>query len=184
MAIVARHWAGAQRHEAAGFEKLFLEEYSRVVAIAQHVVRDPHEAEDVAQEVFCAFYRQHPPDASYARAWLRRAAAHTALNTLRGKRRRREREAADALHRDRLSTEHEVSLDPQRALEQTERQLDVRRALSRLPERRAAVLVLRYSGLSYAEVAEALGVSTGQVGTLLRRAEQALEKEISHETSR
>jgi RNA polymerase sigma-70 factor (ECF subfamily) len=40
------------------------------------------------------------------------------------------------------------------------------------------VLVLRYSGLSYAEVGQALGVGTGQVGTLLRRAEAALKKEF------
>jgi RNA polymerase sigma-70 factor (ECF subfamily) len=60
----------------------------------------------------------------------------------------------------------------------------VQAALSRLPERSAAVLALRYSGLSYAEVAAALGVKTNAVGTLLRRAEAALRKEMSHGTSR
>ena len=47
----------------------------------------------------------------------------------------------------------------------------------------ASVLVLRASGLSYAEVAQALGVGIGQVGTLLRRAESALRKEVSRGTS-
>ena len=47
----------------------------------------------------------------------------------------------------------------------------------------AAVLVLRASGLSYAEVAQALGVGIGQVGTLLRRAEAALRKEVTSGTS-
>jgi RNA polymerase sigma-70 factor (ECF subfamily) len=54
----------------------------------------------------------------------------------------------------------------------------VRAALQRLRPKAAAVLVLRYSGLSYAEVGAALKVGTGQVGTLLRRAEQALKKEL------
>ena len=54
----------------------------------------------------------------------------------------------------------------------------VREALARLPQKPAAVLVLRASGLSYAEVAQALGVGTGQIGTLLRRAEAALRKEV------
>jgi len=41
------------------FERLFVAEYGRVVAIAQRVLgsSDNHEAEDVAQEVFCSFYR-------------------------------------------------------------------------------------------------------------------------------
>ena len=42
------------------------------------------------------------------------------------------------------------------------------------------MLVLRHSGLSYAEVAEAMGVKVGQVGTMLRRAEASLRKEIEH----
>ena len=52
----------------------------------------------------------------------------------------------------------------------------VRAALSRLPRHSATVLVLRHSGLSYAEVADATGVKVGQVGTMLRRAEAALRK--------
>jgi len=60
----------------------------------------------------------------------------------------------------------------------------VRAALGRLPAKSAAVLALRYSGLSYAETAAALGVNVGQVGTLLRRAEAALRKEMTHATPR
>jgi RNA polymerase sigma-70 factor (ECF subfamily) len=47
----------------------------------------------------------------------------------------------------------------------------------------AAALVLRASGLSYAEVAQALGVGIGQIGTLLRRAEETLRKEVTRGTS-
>jgi RNA polymerase sigma-70 factor (ECF subfamily) len=59
----------------------------------------------------------------------------------------------------------------------------VRMALRRLPLKSASVLVLRYSGLSYIEVADALGVGPNQVGTLLRRAEHALRKEMHHAPS-
>jgi RNA polymerase sigma-70 factor (ECF subfamily) len=44
------------------------------------------------------------------------------------------------------------------------------------------VLLLRHSGLSYAEVAEAMGVGISQVGTMLRRGEAALRKEIERAT--
>ena len=48
-----------------------------------------------------------------------------------------------------------------------------RAALARLPERTAKLLLLRYAGLSYAEIAAALQVAPGSVGTLLVRAERA-----------
>jgi len=67
-------------------------------------------------------------------------------------------------------------VDPQRMLEISEDRRVVRAALARLAPKPAAVLVLRAGGLSYAEVAQALGVGTGQIGTLLRRAEAALRK--------
>jgi RNA polymerase sigma-70 factor (ECF subfamily) len=66
------------------------------VAIAQRVVADRAEAEDVAQEVFLDFHHRHPPDAPYAPAWLYRAAAHTALNRIRSRKRRQRRELASA----------------------------------------------------------------------------------------
>ncbi|TMG44190.1 MAG: RNA polymerase sigma factor, partial [Chloroflexi bacterium] len=53
----------------------------------------------------------------------------------------------------------------------------------KLAPRTAALLMLRHSGLSYAEVATALGIKVGNVGTLLRRAEDALRKEVNRATS-
>ena len=54
----------------------------------------------------------------------------------------------------------------------------VRAALARLPRTQSVALVLRHSGLSYAEVAAALDLSPGSVGTTVRRAETALRKEM------
>ena len=76
------------------------------------------------------------------------------------------------------------TVDPQRELENSEDRRMLREALGRLAPKPAAVLVLRASGLSYAEVAQALGVGTGQIGTLLRRAEAALRKEVTSGTSK
>jgi RNA polymerase sigma-70 factor (ECF subfamily) len=73
-------------------------------------------------------------------------------------------------------------IDPQQVVEVEEDRRRVRDALARLPVKSASVLALRYSGLSYVEVGSALGVGTGQVGTLLRRAEQALRKEMNRAT--
>lgn len=179
MALWANTWEQTPAPHMALFEHLFISEYARVVAVAARVLGDPHEAEDVAQDVFCQFYRTHSPDAPFAGPWLYRAAAHTALNRLRGQRRRVGRESRDAVEQDRLQGPEQ---DPQEALERKEQRLEVQRALAQLPQKSAAVLALRYSGLSYAEVASALGVGIGQVGTLLRRAEKALHKEMTRGT--
>lgn len=163
--------------EDEAFEALFTAEYARVVGIANRVLADPHEAEDVAQEAFVDFHRLHSAKASYAAAWLYRAAAHTALNRLRSGRRRQRREMAQA------ALEGERTLDPQKQAEMSEDRRRLREGLARLAPKPASALVLRASGLSYAEIAQALGVGIGQIGTLLRRAEEALRKEVRRGTS-
>ena len=165
------------RSDDDSFDALFTAEYALVVRIANRVLADPQEAEDVAQEVFVDFHRLHSASAQYAPAWLHRAAAHSALNRLRGTRRRQRREIAQAVE------ESDLTLDPQKQLEVAEDRRRVRQALARLAPKPAAVLVLRAGGLSYAEVAQALGVGIGQVGTLLRRAETSLRKEVTRGTS-
>jgi RNA polymerase sigma-70 factor (ECF subfamily) len=157
------------------FERLFMSEYGKVVAIAHRVLADRAEAEDVAQEVFLDFHRRHPADAAYASGWLHTAAVHTALNRIRSRKRRERRELAEG----QPATADD---DPQQVVLVQEERRSVRVALTRLPDKAASVLALRYSGLSYVEVGAALGVGAGQVGTLLRRAELALKKEMTRAT--
>ena len=155
-----------------GFERLFTTEYQRVVSIANRILRDRSGAEDVAQEVFLEFSRKHSPVADYAPAWLHRAATHAALNQLRGRKRRETRELMDHAS----SVRAEPGADE--LVERSEDQRMVREALARMPRKSAAILALRSSGLTYAETAAALGVGVGQVGTMLRRAEARLLKEV------
>src|SRR5207245_5899331 len=150
------------RSDDEAFESLFRTEYPRVVGIANRVLADPHEAEDVAQDVFIDFHRLHSASADYAPAWLHRAAAHASLNRLRGARRRLKREVAQAMQ------EGDRALDPQKQMEVNEDRRHVRRALARLAPKPAAALALRASGLSHVEGAPALGVGIVRGGTLLR----------------
>jgi len=166
----------ALRSEGDSFERLFKAQYARVAGIANRVLVDPQEAEDVAQEVFMDFHRLHSANSAYAAPWLYRAAAHTALNRVRGRKRRERRELAQAMD------EGARTLDPQSQAELNEDRRRVREALGKLPAKPATVLVLRASGLSYSEIAESIGVGTGQIGTLLRRAEAALRKEVNRGT--
>lgn len=159
----------------ADLEQIFRATYPRVVAVAARVLGSRDEAEDVAQEVFLTFGRSSVP-AGQAAGWLSVAAAHTALNHLRSGRRRAVREEAA---RDGQAVSPDVA---DAVVTRDERRL-VRAALARLPRRQAVALVLRHSGLSYAEVAAALDLSPGSVGTTVRRAESALCKELNRHAS-
>ena len=114
--------------------------------------------------------------ACQAVGWLSVAAAHTELNHLRSGRRRASREEAA---RDGSGVTPDVA-DAVVTLDERRR---VPAALARLPRKQAVALVLRHSGLSYAEVAAALNMSPGSVGTTVRRAESALRKELIRHAS-
>jgi RNA polymerase sigma factor (sigma-70 family) len=178
MELQARHNEWSERPDSdsgiPAFESFFRNHYRPVVRLAQSVVGDSQGAQDVAQEVFLAAYRRFPGDYGQAAGWVRVAAVHTALNALRGERRRDKRQLQVQLVSSLPSAEDTVI--------ERERRADVRRFLSRLPRRSAAILVMRHGGMSYVEIADALGVKVGQVGTLLRRAESALRKEMDRET--
>ncbi len=178
MRLQARHnerWDQPHGDSAvAGFECFFRDHYRTVVRLAYGVVGDSQGAQDVAQDVFLAAYRRFPGDYEQAAGWVRVAAVHTALNVLRGERRRDRRQLLMQVVSSLPSAEDTVIDRESRA--------EVRRVLRRLPRRSAAVLVMRHGGMSYVEIAEALGVNVGNVGTLLRRAESALRKEMDRET--
>ncbi|MFI0446698.1 sigma-70 family RNA polymerase sigma factor [Actinomadura sp. 6N118] len=156
-------------------EQVFRTAYPRVVAVAARVLGSRDEAEDVAQEVFLTFARSSVPTGEAVR-WLSVAAAHTALNHLRSGRRRATREEA-------ADSSGAISPDIADAVVTLDERRRVRAALARLPRRQAVALVLRHSGLSYAEVAAALDLSPGSVGTTVRRAESALRKELNRHAS-
>jgi RNA polymerase sigma factor (sigma-70 family) len=160
----------------ADLDEVFRRHYQRIVAVAARVLGSRDQAEDVAQEVFLAFSRSSVP-AGEAGGWLSVAAAHTALNLLRSGRRRTSREETAA------AAEPAVVSDVADTVVTLEERSRVRAALAELPRQQAMALVLRHSGLSYADVAAALDLSPGSVGTTVRRAESALRKELNRHAS-
>ena len=160
--------------------EVFRRDYRRVVAVAGRVLGSRDECEDVAQEVFLSFGRSSVP-ADEASGWLTVAAVHTALNQLRSGRRRASREESAAV--SDAVVRSTVAPDVADVVVSSEERSRVRAALGALPQKHAAALVLRHSGLSYAEVAAALSLSPGSVGTTVRRAESALRKELNGHAS-
>ena len=123
----------------------------------------------LAQETFVRALREQPEK---PRAWLFTVAANLARDEARTAIRRKK-------HLTLLKSEVEArgaALDPQAELERGEREAEVRRALKSLGERDRDALLLWDAGQNYEEIAEALDLSVGAVGTTLARARQRLVK--------
>lgn len=159
--------------DETAFDTLFYRHYDRVYGLLYRLVGSRAEAEDLTQEVFVKLYKQFmrkrpfssnpPPHKHNISGWLYRVATNLGYNAIRGRTRRWQRDTV--LVPDPQGTpgaEHEV--------EGRERAAAVRAALSQMPQRDVQLLLLRQTGLSYAECAAACEVAPGSVGTLLRRA--------------
>ena len=157
--------------EIVSFEAAFLEHWPRVYATLVRLVGDPAEAEDLAQETFWRLYQRPPAAAGPLGGWLYRVALNLGYNRLRADRRRAEYE----VHAGREALEQAAPPAPPEAVERAAERGRVRAILGALPARSAQLLILRHAGLKYQEIAAALGVAPGSVGTLLARAEAEFE---------
>ena len=154
------------------FDDLFAQHWQRLCRALTGLVGDPDEAEDLALEAFVRLHQQPPPRRDNLGGWLYRVGTNLGLNALRARKRRRSYEEQAGA----LALEGNAIPDPAAALERRQERGQVRQTLSAMKPRAAQILILRYSGLSYAEMAAALGVKPSSVGTLLARAEREFEK--------
>jgi len=155
----------------ADFEAVFQAHWSRVYAVIFRLVGDHAEAEDLALEVFWRYHRKPPREGGNPAGWLYRVATNLGYNALRGRKRREhyEHEAG------RQALQSGALPDPALEAERADERSRVRRTLASLKSRSAQLLALRYSGLSYAEIAAAIELPQASVGKLLARAEAEFE---------
>ncbi len=154
--------------DEAEFDRLFLELYPRICAVAFRMVGDPDLAEDLASDAFWKLWTRPPAKRTNLTAWLYRVVINLGYNALRAGRRRLVREqsmtqAAKPPSNDRTA---EALVDSRQEIHR------VRIVLAQMPRRDVQILLLRHSGLSYKEIAESLSVAPASVGTLLNRAEK------------
>ena len=158
------------RGDRTAFECLFQHYYAQIYGVVYGVVGRAEEAEDLTQETFLELYR-NPPRLEEGRRlapWLCRVALNRAYNVLRDDRR-----AMQKLEQAGRLAPQPTPADPETELLRGEQHARIRDALAQLPERQNRLLLLRYAGLSYGEIAGVLGVARSSVGTLLARAARA-----------
>lgn len=153
----------------AEFDRVFRSERLAVERHLRYLTGDRALAEDLTQETFGRLYEDPPVEGlRNPRAWLLTVASRLAYNEMRGEGRRRERET-------RADVPASADVDDV---------LDVRLALEVLEPRDRVVLLLRHSGFSYAEIAEATGLAPGSVGTTLARAQRRFREVYERPTER
>jgi len=155
----------------AEFEAVFNQHWEPLCRVLYQLTGDRAEAEDLALEAMLQLYHRPPEDTGNLSGWLYRVATNLGLNALRSRKRRQryETEAGD------LALRSSSPEDPAASYEEQLEHERVRTALGAIKPRSAQILVLRHSGLAYAEIAAALGIASSSVGTLLVRAEQEFE---------
>lgn len=175
----------AQRGEKAAFDLLVRKYQHKVVKLVMRYLRDPADAEDVAQEAFIKAYRALPQfrgDSAFY-TWLYRIAINTAKNAI--------------VSRDRSPVEFDLDLQaveesqmlqsrladsatPERLLLTEEIRVTVNSAIDALPEDLRTAIVLReLEGLSYEEIAQAMDCPVGTVRSRIFRAREAIDRRLS-----
>lgn len=166
--------------DAEAFAPLVERHQARLVRLCERLLGDAEEARDAAQEVFLKVFRQaagfRPEGQVFT--WIYRIAVNHCLNRLRRRRVLRFFSLSGETGED--GEEHGLDpVDPApdalAALEARRRWATTRRAIAALPAGQRAVLVLaRFEGLSYREIAQSLGITEGAVESRLVRAMRRL----------
>lgn len=173
-----------QQGDKRAFDLLVIKYQHRIIQLVNRYVKDPSEAQDVAQETFVKAYRAlggfRGESAFYT--WLYRIAINTAKNYL--------------VARTRRSTDYEIDIDdaetcenaPQlQGLETPERLLiseeivdTIKTAIEKLPEdMRIAIMLREFEGMSYEEIAETMDCPVGTVRSRLFRAREAIDSKLT-----
>lgn len=161
------------------FEELLTRHYQSVYRLAYRFLYDSPEAEDITQEVFLRVFRAaqtYSPKAKFS-TWLYTITKNLCFNELRKKR----SVTVFSIEDEVLPELPSMDESPVLRLEEEEVKKRVLDAVKELPANlRIAVLLLKYHGLSYEEVAEILGCTVNAVKLRVHRAKKFLTKSIGH----
>jgi len=173
-----------QRGDKGAFDALVLKYQHKLVKLVMRYVRNPAEAEDIAQEAFIKAYRALPQfrgDSAFY-TWLYRIAINTAKNAVVS----RDRSPID-YDLDRSNTEESYDMQgrmkdsetPEALVLTDEIRTTVKEAIDALPEDLKTAIVLReLDGLSYEEIAAAMDCPVGTVRSRIFRAREAIDRRL------
>jgi RNA polymerase sigma-70 factor (ECF subfamily) len=172
-----------QRGDKKAFDILVLKYQQKIANLISRYIRDPAEVLDVTQEAFIKAYRALPKfrgDSAFY-TWLYRVAINTAKNHLASQSRRPPQDdiEADAAEQMDMGARLKEQDTPERMMMQQEIARTIKAALDGLPEElRTAITLRELDGLSYEEIAQAMGCPIGTVRSRIFRAREAIDSKL------
>ena len=168
----------AEAWAAPSWEDVVTQHSARVYRLAYRLTGNPHDAEDLTQEVFVRVFRSL---SSYTpgtfEGWLHRITTNLFLDQAR----RKSKIRFDALADDADQRLPGRMPSPDTQVADGMLDDDVEAALAALPpEFRAAVVLCDIEGLTYEEIADVLGVKLGTVRSRIHRGRTMLRKALAH----
>lgn len=173
----------AQEGNAEAFEQLIADYEKRILNYCFRMLGNLSDAEDAAQEVFVKVYRfidSFNGQSSFS-TWLYRIASNVCLDLLR-KAKRQPKDTVSIHQENEEGESYSIAIedtepDPYERAQLSEAQRVLKEALNQLSDEHKQVVILRdIEGLSYEEIAEAMGIAPGTVKSRLNRARQVLKK--------
>jgi RNA polymerase sigma-70 factor (ECF subfamily) len=169
----------------AAYEYLVNKYHRPMIAFMYRMCRNQALAEELAQEVFLRVYRSRKSYAAEAKftTWLYRIATNLAVNHMRDHKVERSGKVVSLDEPDEESGTTLDVPDPTLNVEQNilrrERLQAIKKHVMALPEKqRAAVLMHKYQGMDYKEIAEVLKLSESATKSLLFRAYETLRERL------
>lgn len=176
--------ARVQQGDKKAYDLLVVKYQHKIVQLVNRYLKDPSEAQDVAQEAFIKAYRAIGSfrGESTFYTWLYRIAINTAKNYLVSRTRRSSQYEVDI--QDAEATENAPQLrgmeTPESLLLNDEIVKTIKAAIDNLPdEMRTAIMLREFEGMSYEEIAEAMDCPVGTVRSRIFRAREAIDNKLN-----
>jgi len=173
-----------QQGDKSAFDLLVIKYQHRIIQLVNRYVKDPSEAQDVAQEAFIKAYRalgNFRGDSAFY-TWLYRIAINTAKNYLVSRSRRSSDYQVDIQDAEALENAPQLQgmETPERLLLNQEIIDTIKTAIDKLPEEmRIAIMLREFEGMSYEEIAEAMDCPVGTVRSRIFRAREAIDNKLN-----
>lgn len=173
-----------QQGDKSAYDLLVIKYQHRIIQLVNRYVKDPSEAQDVAQEAFIKAYRalgNFRGDSAFY-TWLYRIAINTAKNYLVSRNRRYSDYQVDIQDAEQVGNAPQLKgMDtPENLLMNDEIVAVIKEAIEKLPEEMKVAISLReFDGLSYEEIAEAMECPVGTVRSRIFRAREAIDEKLS-----
>jgi len=173
-----------QQGDKSAFDLLVIKYQHKIVHLVNRYVKDPSEAQDVAQDTFIKAYRalgDFRGDSAFY-TWLYRIAINTAKNYLLSRSRRHfdyEIDVQDAEQVENAPQLKDIET-PENLLMNEQIVAVIKSAIERLPEEmRIAITLREFEGMSYEEIAEAMDCPIGTVRSRIFRAREAIDQKLN-----